>query len=177
MLYGPDIRSSLGAGSAWVPAVWVAGFGALARLAADIGFVHLDNASEQVAMICLRHCFPDLRGDPRASILVHLDLARQLQGRKSLLGVQRERDRQKSLLQRQMGSVEDRAYRDAETRPAVIAAMALFVRRGVLGTAVGANWRAVRPTHRFQVSDAVLMRWKSLEGRHDVPSPCSQVDS
>ena len=166
-LNGADHGSLLGAPAARVASVWPVALGALARLAPDVRLVHLDDAGEQVPVLGLRHRLADLHRDPPSRVLVHLQVAGQLQRGQALLGVQHERDRQKPFLEWQVGVMEDRADRDAEAGLAVVAAMAVLVWGGIGRSAVGAD-RPIGPARGLQMGDAALLSGKPLENLYDV---------
>ena len=160
-------RSLLGSPATRVATVRPGALGALARLPADIGFVHLDDAGEQVAVLGLRHGLADLHRDPPRRVLVDLQIAGELECRQALLGVQHQHDRQKPLLKRQVRPVEDRADRHAEGCLAVVATVAVLALGGVVGPAIGADRLSV-PAGGFKMRDATLLVGKPLENLYDV---------
>ena len=80
----------------------------LARLAADKGFVHFDQAGQQLAIIFQRAAYPVHHAPHRSS--THFEIARCLHRRQPFLGVQHERDQQKPALQINVAVVENRAH-------------------------------------------------------------------
>ena len=113
------------------------------------------------------HCLANLHGDPPGGVLVYLKVTRQLESRQSLLGVQHEHDGQEPLLQGHVGVVKDGADGNAESGPAVVAAMAVLHRSGVVGFAVRADGLVI-PSCFLQVGDAVFLGGELLEYLGDV---------
>ena len=117
----------------------------------------------------LRHGLPDLHGDAPGRNLVDLEIARKLEGRQPLIGVQDERDRQEPLLKGKVGVMEDRADSDAERSPAVIAMPpALFLFAGDLDQPAVDTAGGVFPLCLFEMGDAGLLGGKRLENLYNV---------
>lgn len=164
-------RCFLGAASALVfAATLTAGINvAFSRLAADIGFIHFDDAFKKLALFGFRHRGANLHAHSPSRVLVYFKIASELAGGNTFLGVQDERDGQEPLLEVKMGMVKDGADSDAKGRIASVAMMPLFfVNSGRLGRrAIGADGLAL-PTYGFNMSEAGFVGGEPLVDLNDV---------
>ena len=139
----------------------------LTRLPADIGFVHFDEAGQQLAVIGERLTDAVHHRPYRGA--AHVEIARRLHRGEAFLGREHQRDQQEPALQIDMRVVEDGSDRDAERAHAALAFPALgrglargvAVVRDARSAAVGTE-RAVRPADLFQMRDAILARRPTL---------------
>jgi hypothetical protein len=134
---------------------------ALARLPADIGFVHLTDALQQFAL--LEHRIANPHPHVPSGVLVDSQIAAKLPCRDALPGIKNERDGKKPFLQGQMRMVKDRVHRDAKRGVAGIAVMPLLARKG---SSFGrfAVWadRNAMPANSLKVGDAISFGRESL---------------
>src|SRR3990167_974237 len=132
---------------------------ALARLSADIGFVHFDQTGEKLAVIDQRT--PDTVHHRPHGRAAHLQIARRLHGAEALLGVEHQRNQQKPALQVDMRVVEygsDRCGKRPLAGPALkpVGLALLCLSRDGIGTA-RRTVRPAGPAHLFKMGDRRLL--------------------
>lgn len=142
----------------------------LTRLAADVGFVRLDNAVQENAVVY--HPLPDLHSHTVGTSLIDSQVAGQLVTGDAFLGVQQNGNSEEPLLERYSGSLEDSAGQDVV---AVVAAMAVptsntvvfAFARDLVGTTERAG-RLISPSCLFQMVDASLLCGELLKNRNQI---------
>jgi hypothetical protein len=139
----------------------------LARLSADVGFVHFHDAFEQFAL--LKHRIANPHTHVPSRVFVHFQIAGELPSSNPFFRIKNQGDRQKPLLKRKMGVMKDRIHGDAEGCIAPIAMMAGLSghRRGAGGFAVRAD-RSTVPANALNMSDAISFSRESFVDCDDV---------
>jgi hypothetical protein len=83
-------------------------------MAAEIGAVHFDEVGElHICGLC-RHRLAQLVQEHEGGLVLHIEIAGELDGGDSLRGVDEQADRAKQIDERQLARGEDGSRRDAE---------------------------------------------------------------
>ncbi len=130
---------------------------ALARRAADIGFIHFNYAGKQRTVIL--HGLTDAVSDRPRSLNGQFQIPRKLAAGDALLGIQNQRDSQKPFLHRKPRVKEDRPDGNGKRLPAGVAVVTQLTleRVGVRRAAIPAD-RGFSPAGFLKMPDARFLR-------------------
>lgn len=100
----------------------------LSGLASYVGLVHLNNACEKFPLLRFSHSLANLHRNAPSCVLMDAEVAGELTGGNTLLGIQNQAEGQKPLLQWQVGMMEYSLDCNRKRHIAVIAMVPLFFR-------------------------------------------------